>query len=147
MLDVASGATRSRSVPWLLECFHLVWILHSLLVVARRVRLVILTYTLIVLVRAVEIRIVIRTYTLILLVRAVEIRIVIRTYTLILLVLLCLDIRILHIRNILVLRLHVWLMRSVVAIAKLLLIRVVGIRSSLRIVNISCLCSQVLLWW
>jgi len=56
------------------------------------------------------------------------------------------DIRILQIRSILVLRLHVWLMRSVVAIARLMLIRVVGIRSSLRIVNISCLYSIVMLW-
>ena len=128
MLDVASGATRSRSVPWLLECFHLVWILHSLLVDARRGRLVILTYT------------------LILLVRAVEIRIVLWRYTLILLVLLWLAIRIQLIRSSLVLRLHVWLMRSDVAIASLLLIRVMGMRCILRIVNISCLCSQVLLW-
>ena len=133
LLDVASrtnrlrGDTRLRSFYCLLVCFHL-WILQWLLVVARRGRLVILSYT------------------LILQVWAVEIRIVIRTYTLILLVLLCLDIRILHIHNILVLMLHVCLMRSVVAIARLLLIRVMGIRSILRIVNISWLCS-LMLWW
>jgi hypothetical protein len=102
MLDVASGATRSRSVPWLLECFHLVWILHSLLVVARRGRLVILSYT------------------LILQVEAVGIKLLILSYTRIPLVLLSLGVfRILLIRYILVLRLHVCLMRSVVAIAKL----------------------------
>jgi hypothetical protein len=42
--------------------------------------------------------------------------------------------------------LHVWLMRSVVAIDKLLFIREMGLHWILMLVKISCLCSIELLW-